>query len=72
MATVEAESFELTIRGFSPRELEAFVERECRRHFGECAWKIDEAACTPCMATLGGRVRLFEAHVVASGEPLDA
>jgi hypothetical protein len=69
MASVEAESFELTLRGFSPLELQAFAERECRRHFGGCAWRIDEATCTPCMETLGGRVRLFEQHVVASGEP---
>jgi hypothetical protein len=69
MVAVEAEPLELTLRGFSPRELEAFVERECKRHFGQCAWRIDRATCTPCMETLGGRVRLFEAHVVASGKP---
>jgi hypothetical protein len=62
------ESLELTIRGFSPRELTVLAERECRRHFGECAWRIDESTCVPCMGTLGGRVRLYEAHVVARGE----
>ena len=41
------------------------AERECRKHFGECAWRIDEATCVPCMGTLGGRVRLYEAHIVA-------
>jgi hypothetical protein len=59
---------ELTLRGFSPRELTVRAERECRKHFGECAWRIDEATCVPCMGTLGGRVRLYEAHIVAHGE----
>jgi hypothetical protein len=63
-----SESIELTLRGFSPRELTVVAERECRRHFGECAWQIDEATCVPCMGSLGGRVRLYEAHVVAHGE----
>ena len=61
-----AESFELILRGFSPRELVACAERECRQHFGECAWRIEEATCVPCMGSLGGHVRLYEAHVVAS------
>jgi hypothetical protein len=68
MTASASEQFELTLRGFSPRELNARVERECRKHFGECAWRIDEATCTPCMGTLGGRVRLYEAHVVARSE----
>ncbi len=59
------QSLELTLRGFSPRELTVRAEHECRRHFGECAWRIDEATCVPCMGTLGGRVRLYEAHIVA-------
>ena len=59
------DSFELTLRGFSPRELNARAERECRRHFGQCAWRIDEATCVPCMGTLGGHALLYEAHVVA-------
>jgi hypothetical protein len=66
MSTSAGESFELTLRGFSPRELTQTAERECRRHFGECAWRIDEATCAPCMGTLGGHVRLYEAHIVAS------
>ncbi len=68
MTASASESFELTLRGFSPKELNARAERECRRHFGECAWQIDEATCVPCMGTLGGRVRLYEAHVVARGD----
>jgi hypothetical protein len=64
-----AEGLELTLRGFSPRELVACAERECRLHFGECAWRVDEVTCIPCMGSLGGRVRLYEAHVVASSVP---
>lgn len=64
----ESKSFELTLRGFSPRELTARAEHECRKHFGGCAWQIDEATCVPCMGTLGGRVRLYEARVLARGD----
>jgi hypothetical protein len=65
-ASAREESFSFTLRGFSPSELDAQAERECRKHFGECAWKIDEATCAPCMGTLGGRIRLYEARIVAS------
>ena len=66
MSADVAESFELTLRGFSPRELKTYAESECRKHFGECAWRVDEATCVPCMGTLGGHVRLYEARIVAS------
>jgi hypothetical protein len=68
MTASPSESFELTLRGFSPRELTKAAERECRKHFGECAWQIDEATCVPCLGTLGGRVRLYETRIVAIGE----
>jgi hypothetical protein len=68
MSAAADESFQLTLRGFSPRELSAKAESECRKHFGECAWRIDEATCVPCMGTLGGHVRLYEARIVASPE----
>jgi hypothetical protein len=68
MTATGTECFELTLRGFSPRELTECAERECRKHFGECAWQIDEATCVPCMGSLGGRIRLYEAKVVATAE----
>jgi len=68
MTASASEHFELTLRGFSPRELTERAERECRKHFGECAWQIDKATCVPCMGTVGGRVRLYETHVVARSE----
>jgi len=64
MTSVE-ERFEVTIRGFSPRELEARAEGECARHFGEQGFKVCERTCLPCLVSLGGRVRLYETHVVA-------
>jgi hypothetical protein len=67
MAASESDSFELILRGFSPKELNTRAVNECRKHFGECAWRIDESTCIPCMGTLGGRTRLYEAHIVASG-----
>ena len=57
---------ELTLRGFSPQELKASAERECARHFGECQWKISEASVCPCLVSLGGRPRLYEARFVAT------
>jgi len=59
------ERFEFTVRGFSPRELEARAEGECARHFGEKGFRMCERTCAPCLVSLGGRVRLYEAHVVA-------
>jgi hypothetical protein len=57
---------ELRLRGFSPRELTACAERECARHFGDSPWKISEATVCPCLVSLGGRARLYEAHFVAT------
>ncbi len=68
MAAPEDVAYEFTLRGFSPRELDAQADRECRKHFGECAWRIEESTCLPCMGTLGGRVRLYETHIVATSE----
>ena len=65
------ERLELRLRGFSPRELATRAERQCKQHFGECAWQIDESTCVPCMGSLGGRVRLYETHIVASGSTAD-
>jgi hypothetical protein len=59
------EHFEVTLRGFSPRELTVRAERECARHFGECQWRISEASVCPCLVSLGGRARLYEARFVA-------
>jgi hypothetical protein len=68
MSASASEPFEVTLRGFSPRALQEAAERECRKHFGGCAWQIDEATCRVCMGTLGGRARLYEARVVAIGD----
>ena len=60
--------FELTLRGFSPRELDACAERACRKHFGECPWRMEHCSCVPCVCTLGGRALLYEAKYVASAD----
>jgi hypothetical protein len=65
MATSERERFEVVLRGFSPRELEERAEGECARHFGDNGWQMCEKACAPCLVSLGGRVRLYEARFVA-------
>jgi len=66
MSATADEHLELTLRGFSPRELRQTAERECRKHFGECAWRIEEQTCIPCMGSLGGHVRLYEARFVVA------
>jgi hypothetical protein len=58
--------FEVTLRGFSPRELAVNAGRECARHFGDCPFKISEATVCPCLVSLGGRARLYEARFVAT------
>jgi len=62
--------FEVRLRGFSPRELTAQAEQRCASHFGDERFTVQEARCVPCVCSIGGRVRLYEAHVVAS--PLGA
>jgi hypothetical protein len=63
---------ELTLRGFSPRELTARGEARCASHFGTCPFRLDEVRCVPCVCSIGGRVRLYEAHLVATPLPTAA
>jgi hypothetical protein len=72
MSGDSAQRFEFTLRGFSPRELNALAEKQCASFFGACPFRVDEARCVPCVCSLGGRVRLYEAHVVASPLSLSA
>jgi hypothetical protein len=65
LAASEGERYEVTLRGFSPRELWTRAEGACARHFGEQGWQMCEKTCAPCLVSLGGRVRLYEAHFVA-------
>jgi hypothetical protein len=59
------ETLAFTLRGFSPRELVAEAEQRCSSHFGACSFRLEECSCIPCVCSIGGRVRLYEAHVVA-------
>lgn len=65
METQVDPSYQVTLRGFSPRELNDRAERACASHFGASPFEVSERRCVPCVCTLGGRVRLYEAHVVA-------
>ncbi len=62
----QGRSLRLTFRGFSPAELRARAEQECGRHFGGREWALAESEYVPCLATLGGRVRLYEGRFVAT------
>ena len=55
------DSLELTLRGFSPEELKACVEKRCACY----GLKVREAQIRPCMVSAGGRVRLYEGRFVA-------
>jgi hypothetical protein len=65
----EREPYEVILRGFSPRELTAQAERRCTAHFAGERFRVEELTCVPCVCSLGGRVRLYEAHVVARTLP---
>jgi hypothetical protein len=67
-ATLESppQRFEITLRGFSTQELTAAAERKCAQFFGECPFKISEATVCPCLVSIGGRPRLYEARFVAT------
>jgi hypothetical protein len=65
----QSQPYAVTLRGFSPRELTARAERQCASHFGGERFRVDEARCVPCVCSLGGRVRLYEARILASPLP---
>lgn len=58
--------FQVTLRGFSRSELAVRAKRQCALHFGAEGFRVEEQACVPCVCSLGGRVRLYEAHFVAT------
>jgi hypothetical protein len=60
-----AQPLELTLRGFSRSELVARAEQQCAVYFGSCPFQVEETRCVPCVCSLGGRVRLYEARVRA-------
>ena len=64
-----AQPYELTLRGFSRRELRARAQRQCAAYFGDDPFRVDEARCVPCVCSLGGRVRLYETRIVAHPIP---
>ena len=68
MTASASEHFELTLRGFSPKELNARAERECRKHFGECAWQIDKATCVPLHGNSRRPGSPVQTHVIARSE----
>jgi hypothetical protein len=65
LASPTEERYEVRLRGFSPRELQRRAEHAAACHFGTCPFRVEEATVTPCMVSCGGRVRLYEAHLVA-------
>jgi hypothetical protein len=66
MDTEVGQAFEVTLRGFSPRELALRAEERCASHFQGCRFRFEQTRCVPCVCSLGGRVRLYEARFVAS------
>ena len=55
----------IVVRGFSPGELRRQAEKRCRA-FGDDAWRITDESFTPCLQSLGGRVRLYEGRFHAA------
>ena len=60
--------FELTLRGFSPRELDASPSGRAGSTSATAGGGSRSAGCVPCVGTLGGRALLYEAKYVASAD----
>ena len=56
----------IVVRGFSAAELRRQAEKKCRVAFGDDAWRITDESFTPCLQSLGGRVRLYEGRFHAA------
>ena len=52
-------------RGLSATDLRKQAIRECERILGT-GWRFTEERITPCMVSLGGRVRLYEGRFRAT------
>lgn len=50
----------LVLRGPSPDSLHRSASRAFDERLGDRAWRMDEERFTPCLVTMGGRVRLYE------------
>ena len=65
VVTQSAGETEVLMRGFDPAFLRRQAARECERLLGP-TWRFTEEQITPCMVSLGGRVRLYEGRFRAS------
>ena len=61
MTAVLAEhSASIVLRGVSPQRMHLRATREFDTRFGARSWRLEGERFTPCLVTIGGRVRLYE------------
>ena len=58
----ERDPQEIVVRASCRAALEGRAVKECRRRFGDCPFQLSEGTVCPCMVSLGGHVRLWEAR----------
>ncbi len=66
MVRKEGDGAVVVVRALSVADARRRARRECARAFGEEAWQIADESIAPCLATLGGRTRLYEGRFVAT------
>jgi hypothetical protein len=66
MVTLADQQATVTLRALSVGDLRRNALRECARALGPGSWQLTDEAITPCLVSLGGRVRLYEGRFVAS------
>ncbi len=60
-----SKAVEFTVRGFTRSEIETCAARRCCERFGETGWSYSACEVTPCLRSVGGRVKLLEGRFVA-------
>jgi hypothetical protein len=63
---VEAQKDVIVLRGLSPDTLHRRACRSFDQRLGERRWTLTEQRFTPCLVTIGGRVRLYEGRFEAA------
>jgi hypothetical protein len=65
-AVVAERSESIVLRGLSPQRMHARAAEEFDARFGGRSWRLREERFTPCLVTVGGRVRLYEGRFDAT------
>jgi len=56
----------IVVRALSPTDCRRQAACICDRKLGERCWRFTDEAISPCMVSVGGRVRLYEGRFHAA------